>query len=128
MSMSQFRRGDILVGDKRKYKQAYHPIVYMNGSSQAPLAVIITHSPDYACNVLLKDSYTLGYKGVLKPSYFIAHLIQKLPEWGPYTKIGELTTADLNRIEQEVAGHPAITYEEYEEYTANGCPDHPVKQ
>lgn len=98
----------------------------LRGSNRAPLAVVITHSGYYPCNTPLSDEYP-DEKGSVRPSFFITHLIQKIEEWGPYTKkIGELSARDLMLVESHVADLTHITYSEYEEYTKMGrdCPEH----
>lgn len=124
--MKDFKKGDILVGKKRNFTEAFHPIVYISGSIQAPLAVVLTHSGGYPCNMRLQDEYP-DEKGKVEPSFVIRHLIQKIEAWGPYTKkIGELSMRDLETVDGIVSGLTEITYLEYEEYTKKGhdCPEH----
>lgn len=124
--MEDVKKGDILVGQKRDFDKAFHPIVYISGSIEAPLAVVLTHSSDYPCNIKLQDEYP-DEKNEVKPSFFIRHLIQKIEAWGPYTKkIGELSTRDLETVDSIISGLTEITYAEYEEYTKRGrdCPEH----
>lgn len=118
--MEDFKKGDILWGEKRKFKEAWHPVVYISGSQHAPLAVILTHKEDIPCNIPLLNNYD-G-----KQSYFVAHLIEKMSAWGPYKKSDklELTKNDLELIESHIANQASITWEQYEKYTKNGCPDH----
>lgn len=120
------KKGDILVGEKRGRKEAWHPVVYIGGSIKEPLAVVMTHSGSFPCNTPLSGEYP-NEKGVIKPSFFITHLIQKIEDWGPYTKkIGELSARDIELVESHIAGLTYITYSEYEEYTNKGrdCPKH----
>ena len=116
-----FKKGDILIGDKRKFTEAYHPIVFINGPDDAPLAVVLTHSDNnkFTCNIKLSNIYGSGDKF----SYFIAHLIEKMSEWGPYKKIGKLTEGDIDIIEAHISKNP-ITWNQYIEYAKNECPDH----
>lgn len=124
--MGNLKRGDILVGKKRERKKAWHPVVYIKEAVSAPLAVVLTHSGKYPCNIGLSNEYP-DENGVVKPSFFIRHLIQKIEEWGPYNKkIGELSKGDLELVESHISDLTQITYAEYEEYTKNGrdCPEH----
>jgi len=118
-----FKKGDILEGEKREFYEAYHPIVYIDGPDDAPLAVILTHSnPDkYPCNIKLSKVYDLKDT---REQYFVSHYIQKLPDWGEYKKVDELTEIDLNLIEVSIQNQYPITWDDYMRYTKNGCPDH----
>jgi len=119
--MNPFKKGDVLLGQKRNFEEAYHPIVFINGPVFAPSAVILTHSAKFPCNIKLSGKYGL------ESSYFVAHLIEKLAEWGPYKKIGQLSTSDLILIEKHISNQSPITWAEYEKYNKNGCPQHPLK-
>ncbi len=118
--MKKFKRGDILWGTERGRKEAWHPIVFIDGPSDAPLAVVLTHDNDHTCNIELSKQYDN------KKSYFIAHLIEKMYEWGPYEKSNKLKLdpKDLALIEQHIQGAASMSYAQYEEYTKGGCPEH----
>lgn len=118
--MEKFKKGDILRGDKREFEESYHPIVYIAGQIEAPLAVVLTHTETekIPCNLKLLGIYDE------KPQYFVAHLIQKMSEWGPYLKEGELTKEDLKLIENTISSMGSITWAEYLEYKKNGCHAH----
>lgn len=116
--MNNFKKGDILVGEDKSFKGAYHPIIYIDGPETAPLAVVLTHSNKFSCNIKLLGSYDV------KTSYFIAHLIEKMSEWKPYKKVGELKKEDIDLIQTHISDQAPITYEQYKNYTKGGCPDH----
>lgn len=116
--MDSFQEGDILVGKKRNFTEAYHPIVFVSGPAEAPLAVVLTHSNNFPCNVPLSGTYDS------KPSYFVAHLVEKVAEWGPYEKQSELTPEDLELVKKCISDTTPITWAMYEEYAKSGCPDH----
>lgn len=116
--MENYKKGDILVGKDRAFKSAYHPIIYIDGPKVAPLAVILTHANSFSCNIRLSGGYDV------ETSYFVAHLIEKMSGWGPYTKVGELTTEDMNLIEAHISDLAPITWEQYEGHTRNGCLEH----
>ena len=117
--MEDIKKGDVLWGTKKKFEEAWHPIVYISGPVEAPLAVILTSEKDIHCNIPLLNTYRKN-----KPSYFVAHLIEKMSEWGPYKKFTTLKREDLELIEKHIAGQNSITWSEYEKYTKGGCPDH----
>ena len=116
--MEEFKRGDILEGTKRKFNEAYHPVVFINGPGFSPLAVILTHSNKFPCNIKLFGSYVQE-----DSSYFVAHLIEKMAIWGPYTKVGELIEEDIKLIESSVS-KSLITWDQYLDYKKDGCPEH----
>jgi hypothetical protein len=117
--MSKFKIGDILSGTERNFSAAYHPIVYIDGPDTAPLAIVLTHSKDYSCNFELTGKYDD------KADYFIAHLIEKMTEWGPYTKQDKsLNQQDIKLIKEHILGQEPITWSEYKSYGRNNCPIH----
>jgi hypothetical protein len=122
--MDTLKKGDILAGNKQKFKEAYHPVVYFGGPREAPFGAVLTHTATEAksCNIKLFNIYD---KNDSRPQYFVGHLIQKMADWGPYEKDIELTKEDLTLIEDSISGMNSITWAEYLEYTRNGCPDHP---
>ena len=121
--MDKFKKGDILEGTKREWHEAWHPIVFINGPKEAPLAVILTHgdTEKFCCNIKLANIYD---KNDPRDQYFIAHLIEKMSEWGPYEKTGRLEQEDLETIEKHIFEQGPRKYSEYLEYKVNGCPDH----
>lgn len=118
-----FKKGDILEGKKRGKDEALHFIVFISGPDLAPLAVVLTSVSKYSCNIQLNEIYNLNAKGDKITSYFVAHIIEKMPEWGSYKKIGELTEDDLKLIEIKISTH-SMTWKEYLKYTKGGCPIH----
>ena len=121
--MEKFKKGDILRGKKRSFEEAWHPIVFIGGPAEAPLAVVLTHTETKveSCNLKLLGIYDSKDH---KPQYFVAHLIQKMSEWGPYQKKGELTKENMELVEKTVSGAGSITWAEYLDYKKDGCPDH----
>lgn len=120
--MEDFIKGDILVGQKRAFDEAYHPVVYISGIKEAPYAVVLTHSKGFPCNIELLNIYD-GKEN--KIQYFVAHLIEKMGEWGHYEKIGELQKEDLELIDIHTKDLSPMTWSQYEEYTkGKKCPNH----
>jgi hypothetical protein len=120
--MEDFKKGDILVGQKRAFDEAYHPVVYIAGPKEAPIAVILTHSKKFPCNKELLNIYD-GKEN--KAQYFVAHLIEKVAEWGHYEKIGRLQEEDLNLIESQISNSSPMTWSMYMEYVGGKqCFDH----
>ena len=117
-----FKKGDILVGQERAFDKAFHPVVYIDGPDATPHAVVLTHSKNFPCNKKLLNIYD-GKDNIIQ--YFIAHLIEKMSEWGHYEVIGKLLTEDLNLIESQIGSSTPMTWSQYVEYV-NGrkCPNH----
>jgi|GEM_PF-2308415 len=115
--------GDILQGDKDEFNEAYHPVVYIKGSNEAPIAVVLTHGGQnkYPCNIKLSGVYDTKD---LSDQYFVSHFIQKLPDWGKYNKVNKLSQSDLNLILESIQDVSPITWDDYKQYTKNDCPDH----
>ena len=123
--MKEFKQGDILRGTQKSGTKARHPIVYISGPSEAPKAIILTHSDQYSCNLKLKNIYDNKKD---KIQYFTAHLIEKMAEWGPYHKIGEIKEEDLEIIQNSINNTTSMTWAEYERYTGGRrCPNHITK-
>lgn len=116
--MTNFKKGDVLVGKDRSFNGSRHPIVYIQGPAEAPLAIIVTHDSSFPCNVPFNKLYQE------KRSYFVAHPIQKMSEWGPYKKTAEVSEEDLKLIESRIANMYSMTWDEYKKHKENGCPDH----
>ena len=124
--MSDFKKGDILEGKERENNKAKHFIVFISGSKEVPNGVIVTHKPhkEVACNFKLNDKYTLSTINDNRDSYFVAHLIEKVEDWGPYTKINKVSKKDLILIESHINGLVPVTWFQYLKYTKKGCPKH----
>lgn len=126
-----FKKGDIIRGEKDKRHQAWHRIIYLGGSARAPIGAVFTHSGsgNYSCNKLMQPEYFEESKKWFdekQESYLIAHKFQKLEEWGPYCKVGKLTDIGLRFVEELVGHLPSESYSEYEHRTNRGrnCQSH----
>lgn len=120
-----FKKGDIIQGEKHKPHQAYHFIIYLDGSNDIPVGAVFTHSDsdEYACNKLMKsEHFTEPEKWFNneRKSYLIAHKFQKLEEWGDYHPKGKLTNTGLQFVEELVGHLVPEPYSEYEERTNRG--------
>ena len=119
-----FKKGDIICGEKKR-DQAWHNIIYLAGSAHAPIGAVFTHSDNdkYPCNKLMQPGHfeeSEEWFNEKKKSYLLAHKFQKLEEWGPYCKVGELTDTGLRFVEELVGDLDSETYSEYEQRTNHG--------
>jgi len=120
--METFKVGDILLGTSRARAEARHRVVYLSGSSENPVGVVLTHSNKFPCNIEMKPEHIES--GTDKePQYFVAHQIQKLSEWGPYERIGNLSSQGVGFVIANLS-HDIVTWDEYLTRTTEGCPDH----
>lgn len=118
-----FEKGDILQGEKNKRNQAFHYIVYLDGSDNIPVGVVLTHSKDYVCNKVMKPEHFVDpeeWFDESKATCLIAHKFQKLEEWGPYNKKGRLTQQGIQFVENLVSSLESQLYSEYIIQTSNG--------
>ena len=127
--VSKFKVGDILVGANRKYWGARHRIVYIEGTGSEPLGVMLTHTATekIPCNLPLeRDHVAHGLDD--EPQFFVAHLLQKTREWGPYSVAGALTTSGISYVLSKIQHNgemPSMTWEEYLRTSKAGCKLHP---
>ena len=70
-----------------------------------------------------KESLVLEHHSS-ETSYFVAHLIEKMSEWGPYKKVNKLSDNDLNIVKSYIEGLTPIAWFQYENYAKNGCSYH----
>ena len=121
--MNSFKKGDILRGRKKSFREAYHPIIFIGGTDEIPVVVILTHSGSFPCNIKMQLNHfeTSSYE---ESSYFVAHKIEKMVDWGPYEKVGRLTKEGISFIESNLPDSSPITWSEYEMRKENGCPEH----
>lgn len=120
-----FKKGDIIRGEKDKPHQAWHYIIYLAGSAHAPIGAVFTHSGNdkYRCNKLMQPEHfeeSEKWFNKKRKSYLIAHKFQKLELWGPYCKVGKLTDVGLQFVEGLVVSLASEAYSEYEQQTNGG--------
>ncbi len=119
----EFKKGDIIRGEKHKRHEAHHFIIYLGGSNDAPIGAVFTHSDGYVCNQLMKSEHfeePEKWFNDKRKSYLIAHKFQKLEEWRPYYKQGMLTSVGLQFVENLVGDLASELYSEYEQRTNHG--------
>lgn len=118
-----FKKGDIIHGEKHKPHEAHHFIIYLGGSNNAPIGAVFTHSNGYVCNKLMKSELFAEPEKWFndeRKSYLIAHKFQKLEGWGPYSKVGKLTDIGLRFVDELIGDLVSEPYSEYEQRTNRG--------
>jgi len=114
----KFEKGDIFVG-----KVTIHPIVYLEDKSLEEFyGCMVTHSTteDYNNNVsfqqehfIERDENNNPYRLQYHKSYFTALKLIKKNDWGPFTKVGQLSVAGLDFVERNKADLKGISWRMY---------------
>ena len=111
-------KGDILKG-----QNTYHPIVYLREKDDYYfVGCILTHSDknDYKNNIALlpehfevyddnNNKYEVGYD----ESYFVKINLIKKAEWGPFKKVGKLTSTGIEFLDKNLDQSDTITWRDY---------------
>lgn len=95
-----FTIGDILLGTVRGRDEAFHPILYLGEFDHINfLGGMITHSPKYG-NKLLSEMHFDIVPPSKKPgpTYFVRKKLLKKSEWGPFTKVGQLSREGIDYV------------------------------
>ena len=114
MSKSHYTEGDILLGAKRKQKEARHPIIFISEHDRMFfLGAMITHSDNHG-NIPLTDKH-FEIKGKLddKPQFLVQQLLLKKQEWGPFKKIGRLNSVGVKFVLDHVKKTEPTYWEDY---------------
>lgn len=113
--------GDILKGTKRGRDAAFHFIVFLEGKDEASfVGTMLTSSNKYNDNVLMKeahfnktDSAGKQFEFQFNNTYFVRRKFIKLSDWGPFSKIGELTPEGIEFIKSEIDVTEPTLWENY---------------
>ena len=118
-------RGDILKATKRGKKAGKHFIVYYEGQDDLHfIGGMVTHLDD-ALNVPMKalhflthDNITgIDYEIKYDDSYLVKAKLMKFESWGPFTKVGQLSSEGIEFVEKTIGALSSETWEEYLERT-----------
>lgn len=120
MNSDTFSKGDILEATHRQLTKGYHYIVFFEGYSKSDFCgCMITHS-NINENIPMEFSHfeEVNSKGELyKVKYDNTFLVKgkflKSEEWGPFEKVGKLTTEGINLLDKEISD---LEYETFGEY------------
>ena len=112
---SHLERGDIIIGASRNRDASYHPIIYLGENSEDEISFIggmLTHSSEHG-NIILDDYHiTITYDSN-RPSYFVNNQLLKKSEWGPFQKVGQLTTEGISYVLSHIQQTEPQFWEEY---------------
>lgn len=114
------KKGEIYYGSKRDRYSAYHPIVFLEGKANGSfIGGVLTHSKR-SKNVLMKnehfeakDNNGKEYKLSFDNTYLVIGRFVKPREWGPYTKVGQLSKKGIDFIEELIGKLMAEHWDDY---------------
>ena len=111
-----FNKGDIIEATKRGPNEGRHYILvwgdYHEGLDFE--GIMLTHSSKFADNILLEKAHILERQDfVWDNTHFVNRVFIKLNDWGPFSKVGELTKEGLEFITQTLTHKEPITFDQY---------------
>ena len=113
MNSKNFKPGDILRATHRNLKEGYHPVIYVSGHSEMNfIGAMLTHHNDTTRNVLVDLTYfvkKIGYEN----TYLVVGRFIKPEEWGPFTKINQVTPEGLSFVNRTIGEQPLETFAKY---------------
>lgn len=113
MNSNNFKPGDILIATKRELRKGYHPIVYVNGYSDSEfVGAMLTHYDDPTRNIKM-DSVFFQKKAGYGNTYLVIGKFIKPEEWGPFTRINQLTDDGLIFVTEIINDQPLETFSTY---------------
>lgn len=113
MNSNNFKPGDILRATDRELRKGYHPIVYISGYSDSEfVGAMLTHHDDPTRNVKMDSAFfqkKVGYEN----TYLVTGKFMKPEEWGPFTKINQLTDDGLSFVTEIINDQPLEPFSTY---------------
>lgn len=127
MNSDSFNRGDILEATERKITEGYHYIIYYDEERWGEnfIGGMITRSninnnvPMSPNHFKLVDENNNKFKITYDNSHLVGAKLKKLDNWGPYNKVGELTSEGIAFIEQTIGNLTAMKFSRYYAMTKN---------
>jgi hypothetical protein len=113
MNSKDFKSGDILRATQRERRKGYHPIVYISGYSDTDfVGGMLTHHANDNCNIKMDSTFfenKIGYEN----TFLVIGKFMKPEEWGPFTKINQLTSNGLSFVIAQTINQPYETFSNY---------------
>src|SRR5690606_32681248 len=113
-------RGDILEASNRAKNAGKHFIIFFDGYDDTNfIGCMVTHLESdnnvkmYQSHFNKTDNNGMNYKFQFDNTNLVIAKLYKVESWGPFDKIGELTTEGITFVEQTIQELPAETWEEY---------------
>ena len=110
-------KGDIVRATRRRRHEGYHYIIVWNDFVEGRdfIGVMLTRASQYPDNIPMSiDHFVQGKELVYnKSQHFVNRLFMKLGAWCPFTKVGELTEAGAQFVEENLQDIEPVPFEEY---------------
>ncbi|MFC4874162.1 hypothetical protein [Negadavirga shengliensis] len=119
MTTMEFKKGEIIRATERKKSKGFHYIAVwedFNEGMDFPGIMLTSSTADkYADNIPLDQSHIMeGHDFKWKATHFVSRVFIKLSDWGPFTKVGELTGLGINFIKENLQDVPPVTFDKYD--------------
>jgi len=109
-----FSSGDIIRGAKHGKDESFHPIIYFGEIDSTFFdGGMITHSSKFGNIELQDEHFTQKIDTNSRPSYFVKNYLIKKQDWGPFTKIGQLSERGLEFVKSQLEGTTPVVWEAY---------------
>lgn len=113
MNSKEFKPGDILKAKHREITKGYHPIVYLSGHSDTNfIGAMLTHHTNPSRNVKMNSNYFIEPDNYENTFLVIGKFI-KSEEWGPFTKINQLTAEGLEFVISKISDQGLESFANY---------------
>ena len=117
----EFKKGDLISGSERGRDKAFHCIVFLDGIDvDSFVGAVLTHSSRYKNNILMEDGHfekvtpeNKEYKFKFDDTYLVEGRFIKLQNWGPFEKIGKLTSIGLEFLDSKISLKEIMLWDEY---------------
>lgn len=111
-----FYKGDILRASKRDRDQGFHYILAWEDFDHGHdfHGIMLTRSNRFDNNILLDRAFIkTGFPFTWNNSHFVNRIFIKLSDWGPFTKVGDVTDEGLVFIGASIIDHNPILFSDY---------------
>lgn len=107
-----FTKGDILTGESNSFEEAYHPIIFLRDKNDDFfIGSFISHSKKHGNVILLSSHFNFLKNDDERTSYFAPFQLLKTKEWGPFTKIGELSADGIDYVESKLSDDAPFSFD-----------------
>lgn len=111
------KTGEIFIGTKRGKDAAKHPIIFLESQNENSfIGAVLTHgkSERYPDNVPMQAEYFMKkYEFKFNDTYLVGKRFVKPQEWGPFTKVGQLTKKGVNFVDSCVKQYLPESWDDY---------------
>lgn len=116
--MLSFQKGDILFAASRGLTKGYHPIVFIEELNDEDfIGAMLTHGVGYSDNAVMLPTHFNNPTDGLMFTYEGTHIVKtkllKAWEWGPFKKVGSLSPAGIEFMEEHLRGKAPVDWRTY---------------